>query len=74
MCVFRDFVERKERHNMTIKISCLVFQPASNHVILWSQQFYLVKIQPGIEEREKCEKYAICSLADVFISKRQFVS
>lgn len=58
-----------------IKISCVAFHPASNHVTLWSQQFFLVELQPGIEKRAKCEIYEIGSLADVlvfFISKTQF--
>lgn len=51
---------------LAIKISCVAFHPASNHVTLWSQQFFLVELQPGIEERAKCEIYEIGSLADFF--------
>lgn len=58
----------------TIKISWIVFHPASHHVILWYQYVFLVEIQPGIEERTKCEIHEICSLDDVFISERQFVN
>lgn len=54
---------------LTIEISWMVFHPASNHVTLWSQYLFLVEIQPGIEERTKCEIHEICSLDDVFILK-----
>ena len=57
-----------------INISCVASHPASNHVTLWSQRFFLVELQPGIEERTKCEIHEICPLADFFLFQKDNLS